>query len=684
MTDIKPSDDTGLDAGLANVFSRLTYSSNQSIVYFASEMAEIVQASAKSTSPSPLWHCIYIKAWLEKTAETNITADRPSFNESEDDQDEDIPMMNFNSKKKDPAYATKRRRLNSLDKQDLEALNRSILKALRRGQLDRVIELSSGYDDWRKLLFKTYVDAVTSAQDGSPIPWNTEKRKAWRNMCSEQLKDESLGPFGKAVFSVLGGKVEHALPVCETWEDIIWSYNNACLQDAIDKFLCSLSDYENITVSTQSEDLAYLHPSVATMAIYKDTLLAKQVLHQITDNSQSAFLSNKPLKLVQYLHDICVDGHWNKLGDYCETPHLQAVFFRLAVALVLYIQTCLKIEDPKISSLLATYATSISKESFNNMAIYASALPGPLQQKVVSEFFKGFNGDKNECIKLVRIAKRYKLDITSILECTYVLYMKEFASKQNIPQFGPQDSSFEVEGALSDTSRLCLKALSWLTLEDGLPGTIIERVNGVLRYMFATRQIYLANVVANSVPNSYINRCILYTKGSSEVPDSLTEFYNHTTAIGVLKMHQTWKMLRDNQPKDTGSLEALDAVQTWETEFRSLTIRLSENIRTLLESEWLRSTWSEEEALEYMDWTSTELIPWSNAELRRIYVPELVIYLHDAYYDTRNLFTEHAKKSLDLINFVSQQDTEIYKDIAAAKKTGLLLQYFCKSQFTLL
>ncbi|KAL0085055.1 107-domain-containing protein [Phycomyces blakesleeanus] len=683
-----PADDTILEHRFTKLCYHLKSSPEESALHFPFEMRAIVQNrfqysiiyyinsfvllflslslsrfdSASSKQPSPLWHCLYIKSWLEETTKANLTEDRSPFGESDDDMEDEIPVLNSNIKAKEQARQLKKRRLDSFDRQDLEAYYITILKLIRRGQFDELTSLASQHTDSRKVFFIHFADLMKKAEDGIGIEWKAEKRKMWKKMCDDQLKDKNLGPYGKAVFSAITGRTEHLLPVCETWEDVIWSYNNACLQATIEKFLSHQPGSDDVSVPSQPNDITYLPLEIASLANGKDILLSKKTI----------FLSSKPLELIDCLYTICVDKKWNALSGISENPKLQDVFLRVAASFALYVQVYYKIDDPKINSLLECYATKLADRSFDDMAMYTSTLPSDLQTSFMARFFKNFDGDKKACSELVKIARKYRVDISSVLECIFVLYMTEFVNKQAVSQSSLQENyKFELEGALSKNDRICLKAVGWLSMDNAMANNLIERINGVLRYLLATRQIGLAYFVAISVPVSYLNTFAIYADRPSTIPDVVSEFYYHRSVIEILRI---------------ATIEALDAIQKAREDFRNLTKELSEKIKAVLNSKWLRVSSTEKEVLKYMDWDLEPALieRLSNAELRKVYITQLVFYLHDLYFDTSDIFEQHCKDSLNLMELVSQGHHGIYKDIEAAGKTSLLLQRLCKSKLKIL
>ncbi|OAD74188.1 hypothetical protein PHYBLDRAFT_144644 [Phycomyces blakesleeanus NRRL 1555(-)] len=701
-----PADDTILEHRFTKLCYHLKSSPEESALHFPFEMRAIVQnridqlekinvknkqiqqeitllkheviawnlldsfSRASSKQPSPLWHCLYIKSWLEETTKANLTEDRSPFGESDDDMEDEIPVLNSNIKAKEQARQLKKRRLDSFDRQDLEAYYITILKLIRRGQFDELTSLASQHTDSRKVFFIHFADLMKKAEDGIGIEWKAEKRKMWKKMCDDQLKDKNLGPYGKAVFSAITGRTEHLLPVCETWEDVIWSYNNACLQATIEKFLSHQPGSDDVSVPSQPNDITYLPLEIASLANGKDILLPG--IACFFHHAQTIFLSSKPLELIDCLYTICVDKKWNALSGISENPKLQDVFLRVAASFALYVQVYYKIDDPKINSLLECYATKLADRSFDDMAMYTSTLPSDLQTSFMARFFKNFDGDKKACSELVKIARKYRVDISSVLECIFVLYMTEFVNKQAVSQSSLQENyKFELEGALSKNDRICLKAVGWLSMDNAMANNLIERINGVLRYLLATRQIGLAYFVAISVPVSYLNTFAIYADRPSTIPDVVSEFYYHRSVIEILRI---------------ATIEALDAIQKAREDFRNLTKELSEKIKAVLNSKWLRVSSTEKEVLKYMDWDLEPALieRLSNAELRKVYITQLVFYLHDLYFDTSDIFEQHCKDSLNLMELVSQGHHGIYKDIEAAGKTSLLLQRLCKSKLKIL
>ncbi|KAI7872477.1 hypothetical protein BDF14DRAFT_509269 [Spinellus fusiger] len=158
------------------------------------------------------------------------------------------------------------------------------------------------------------------------------------------------------MYSVLSGKTEHLLPLCETWEDVMWAHTNACLQDTIDQWEGS---------SVPSRHLQGDAPCLfmAESARQKDMLLDSSDPIIFFHWVQEAFLMNTLSNVIDLLYQVCVQGQWDKVGCVRENPSLHRTFLRFAAGVVLYARSHLSETSEKGDLLLVFYARSIGTSS---------------------------------------------------------------------------------------------------------------------------------------------------------------------------------------------------------------------------------------------------------------------------------------------------------------------------------
>ncbi|KAI8100040.1 uncharacterized protein BX664DRAFT_32429 [Halteromyces radiatus] len=265
-------------------------------------------------STNPLQKCSGIKEWISKTPDTTIISDmllqdtveneideeiqamigfsvqqhtsistsstrnnhstnrRPGFHFDDDDDDSDDDInMNMDDVLPDIPQLRRQKQQSDHKNQNIdiefEKINKTLYTLLRKGDLDKVIEfLSTNDEPWRTMLFKSYVQRCKKIQEGKSIEWDTDEQQSWRLSCKGLLKKHGLGPYGKAVYALLLGDVTDVLPVCKTWEDVIWAYYNALMEH----LLGAASD-----TSVMEDDSTVLSKKYENIANQKDPILPR-------------------------------------------------------------------------------------------------------------------------------------------------------------------------------------------------------------------------------------------------------------------------------------------------------------------------------------------------------------------------------------------------------------------------
>jgi nuclear pore complex protein Nup107 len=76
--------------------------------------------------------------------------------------------------------------------------------------------------------------------EASEITLGNRNRHIWKQMCHQLALQPGLNSFDRAIYSYMAGDVTLILPVCQTWEDIIWARYHALLDTEIDVKLSQL------------------------------------------------------------------------------------------------------------------------------------------------------------------------------------------------------------------------------------------------------------------------------------------------------------------------------------------------------------------------------------------------------------------------------------------------------------
>ncbi|KAG0180723.1 Nucleoporin nup84, partial [Apophysomyces sp. BC1021] len=578
-----------------------------------------------------------IKKWLNTiTDASSIDAEEEEENTEDEVEAEIHSMFGINrstilSKNDDHDKSKKRRSLRPENKADFENLNRILFTHVRRGELDKAIAISELRDEpWRTVLLKTYAETSQKIMEGKKLAWDNAQRNIWKQSCKGLMHQDGARRYEKALYAVFCGNVQDVIPVCKTWEDVLWVYCNAREQEGLEKH-----QNQSTKPAQDIDDDCHLDPKVIKLALNRDTLLQKNDTLQFFHSVQSKLLSKDLESLVTQLHTICVQNEWHaEFGVSVDSEFIEERF-RFASSLILYLCShCGWQLDEKSDAILTAYVKRNAD----------------------------FDGDKEERSLLVEMGIQYNLDMVQILRSTYTKIMDEFISGHS-PRAdieAREHEVFEIEGEIARDTLPCLRAVEWLSMNDALVNDLIQAANLTIRHFLRTRQIYLVKAVLKTVPEDMLNVCVLQTHGRLNIPDFLDEFGKHQLLVECLEAYQVWERLRHAKPEDLttrGTLSALRSIHEWKRNFETLSETLSVRQRSLLESRWLRAP----------------NLP-SDDILRKIYIPELTVQLYTV------LSESDPEKCDELIMFIVDAKHGFSEELLATGKTVKLFSQMARAR----
>ncbi|KAF7726107.1 hypothetical protein EC973_009082 [Apophysomyces ossiformis] len=591
-----------------------------------------------------------VRTWLSTVAHASHMNTDDEKEDTEDEIEAEIHAMfgvngsTISSNSAEVDQSIKRRLLRPEDKIAFEKLNRSLYMHLRRGEPNKAIALSESCDDpWRTALLKTYVEMNKNINEGKKWTWDKVQRDIWRRSCKALARQHDAQRYEKAFYGVLSGDMENVLPVCKTYEDVLWAYCNAKVDDSFEQYQ---SPSAQEAISGNSTNL--LATKAMKLALNKDSLLPRGHPRRFFHIVQSKLLSKDIPSLVNQLYQACTRNEWQGEFGVSSAYTFVTEALRFASSLILYLSIHGNLQqDEKFNEILAVYMMHIT----SNLS-FKSLIPLSTEE---------FDGDKDERSLLIELGAQYKLDTAEILRTTYKntmgAFLSSFPSLHSIESRANVDEIFELEGEITNDVLPCIRALEWLSMSDALADDLIKAANETIRRFLGTRQIYLVKAILDTVPDDIINISVLQTQGDLHIPHFLDEFAKHRLLVECLEEYRKWDCLRYNEPKDTGSLDALKLIHQWKREFETLSESLSMRLRTLLESQWLRVTKAP-----------------SDQVLRKIYIPELTIRLY-------TVLSESDPESCDeLVTFIADAKHGFVEELLATGKTLKLFNQMVRAR----
>ncbi|KAG2236645.1 hypothetical protein INT48_000200, partial [Thamnidium elegans] len=527
----------------------------------------------------------------------------------------------------------------------MEPLYKERFQRLRDGQLEPV----SG-NTTLDYVYNEYIKFNRAAlEKKNPFEINIKERSTWKDCVKHMSNDDNLGEYGKALFYTLCGNVTD---LCEsmgkTWEDIIWTYLNGKVEQALDN-----------TTTRHINNIVLRDKDIMELALEKDDIMDRDdpriLFHQI----QIAILSNTVPDLMQRLYQGFVKNVWDSKLAVSKAHYAQVL--RFVSTLILFGREYLGwAEDPQSTALLTSYAELNAQPStFRPVVIasYAAKLAPKDQIRVFSEFLENFDGDTQECEIICRLGKELGLDMRNILITTSKNIMTK-AFKKTIPF----STTFEVIPTQQNDNQydIFFSSIQWLLLDKSLCLNVIKSANEAILYFFTYRKIYLVERMIDMVPEWVYEQLALDGKLDNH---AIIEFDLNRKVMLLFTNYHEWQTLIGSEPKDSGSLEDLRAIYAWRDELERKTLKMEDRMLDVLEGNWLRGA-------------SIVKDRASSVAIRQLYIPEILIRYHNLLYSTASIVPANENRSAGLVNYVTNEHKELFDDITGSKSWDKVIQEF--------
>jgi nuclear pore complex protein Nup107 len=140
-------------------------------------------------------------------------------------------------------------------------LTKSLFDFVRRGQIKEAIKMCDLCDEPGQSagLYGFLVhNKCLSDTDGNLnlkrlTSTEATARNLWETSCRQIARDNSLDVYERATYAALCGDMENTLPACTTWEDLVWAYYNASVENLLSEII--MPDYAGSNVLPPEETI---------------------------------------------------------------------------------------------------------------------------------------------------------------------------------------------------------------------------------------------------------------------------------------------------------------------------------------------------------------------------------------------------------------------------------------------
>ncbi|KAG2215084.1 hypothetical protein INT45_003151 [Circinella minor] len=383
------------------------------------------------------------------------------------------------------------------------------ISSLRHGNTKEAIRLSEREDEpWRTMLLARHVNDTQRIKGGYLVEWLPDQRTAWRETNELIQSQDEVDQYEAAVNGIIMGDINQVLPVCHSWEDVVWAYYNTQVVKSIDDQIYELKDQSSFLLNNEYVKLA-----------------------KEKDNSESntgiLFFHNAILAILsdhisQFITNVDITTSFD--------IHTRELVLRFISALIIYYHEHMnKPLTDQVYKILRQYAELNGKRNTLRpkvLSYYAAYLPQTLQIDLVSEFFSNYDWDEDEQSILYDMGRQFNLNIVCIARRTAAneidIFLKEETSKKRI-----MSRAIRFEDDISERAKRCLRSFKWLLMDETLYFDAVCFANQLIRHALATSNNHLAEEILTILPVSITNVCVLQSQEKVSLLNELNELENY-------------------------------------------------------------------------------------------------------------------------------------------------------------
>ncbi|GAA5990105.1 hypothetical protein JCM10908_005823 [Rhodotorula pacifica] len=520
-------------------------------------------------------------------------------------------------------------------------------------------------------------DAMVGTGAVERILKGNANRRLWKAMCRKLAGSPSLDKFEKALYGALSGDVASVLPVCSSWEDVVWAHVNSLFESHIEAGLASSpagrywqrnSVAPLNTKATLDPEDPLIGPAAASGRPLRAEL--EEVFENLirSDQADLSAAAKNPFRVAQaYL----ITG---KVGNLLETfvdrlevaavdtePETLAHLLRFFSHLVLVLRK-LKQPLPEFAAnrILEAYVHVLEAHDQDEdlIAFYASHLEKQSAIESYARFLLTFGpeSDINARQAALRKSREHGLSLPLIARRTVELILSS-ALESLPPSYILPSSGLDAFGRLDPRHLELIRSLEWLTAEQETYEDAIQEANALTRWFLASDAPQAARELLRRLPNDLLPS-LAANSPDHAVQLDIREHLDYVALFTCLNLHGQWAELWARRPSQGAS--KLDVAQ-YRDEVAAVVDDLFNNASELLEGEWLK--------LEGLDSTVDAAASRRQTELeriRRLVVPDVVFRLHRALFETSSLVPSNLERCLSLATLVADERFQLYLEFVAA------------------
>ncbi|EGF81935.1 hypothetical protein BATDEDRAFT_23684 [Batrachochytrium dendrobatidis JAM81] len=588
----------------------------------------------------------------------------------------------------DPDAPSRQHRRIAPEDQSYETeLLRTIYEYLRRGRLADAFHLCRACDQsWRIASMgggafrdDPFVDGVKDTDVG--VFEGNENRVLWKAICYQIALDDNTQLYERAIYAVLAGDIKNALPACHTWEDHIWVRYHAMIESLTSK---SLSDIPTPFLTNQELCLPLPHISVEPHIIF--TELSKSENARISQEAAEPFHIIQAHLILDSLDMLFASLHVQlvEMERDTNTPSIFGLssVLRFTAHLILLLRgmgiSGYAENSEHVDFLLSRYIHMLHVAGKGDLiAMYVAYLPSEMQVDCYSSFLQDVDDDLQIRCALVTAGIDCMLDMPRICRMTVEKIFRRSSVMDKLEREVPLVTLCGTADTVPESDLLLIRALEWLDMDDMQLEDRLDHANLLARHFLIQGHVQSVYRLVQDIGLPIENFRVLMAK-NAKLFKLGTEWLQNQSLVECLSNQAKWSFLFFQQKPQVKDDKPTHKTLEWQGKVKSLTTDTVKKMRVLLENFSAPDYLDEFDSVASQRTLEMEII-------KGIYVPELVMWMHQILIQTHRIIPGNLEQSLELANLVAGLDHDgLYEQFKRSNKLGLFMRAMRESALLLL
>ncbi|KAL5501221.1 NUP84 [Sanghuangporus vaninii] len=568
-----------------------------------------------------------------------------------------------------------------------KALAQALYGYVRAGKIDEAVELcrrakrpwragcirGSLLFDWKALTVQTQTNENGDTEFAEGWSGN-KRRKLWKQTCTRAALNPLLSEPDRALHAALAPSAATSVvlkSVCRSWHDHLWAQVSVVCEgrtsdalhrigegyweggiEAIERIAAEEASAATFTPAREQqekraeerEEREWEREAVAALESLTHVGVAEGP--PSTDPfhvSQLHIILNRTDKLLDEFAVGLQSGEFNPTQP--NFPSLTRFFAHLCLFLRLI---DMPIPADATQIILEVYLQVLERAGQReHIALYASALgDNAVERYALFLTSLDLSVDIDERRQALLRAQRNTLDMIRVAQVTAEKTLEK--AFEMLPRMKVTLPPVVTNDTLSDTEWFLIRSIEWTTFYEQTYPDALEQANAIIRYFLGCGRIHGARTLLRMLPSQLK---LLPAEGARSRSQS-TEYMHYLQFFGI------WELFDSVAEAQTveRSLTTKGAKEKWLDAYSKLLDDIRERIIELLTTEWLVN---EEEVARSQTRDQRKLVM---VRIRRIYIPEFVVRLHDLLVGSGDRIPRNLKHAFSLANIVADSRYGLYED----------------------